>query len=82
MAVYVEAFRALAENDAMVIGVGRSGQGRPRMDDYANWLSARGLRAPVFSVDVRRLDDVLLLIDALLNQIETRRSLAHLPSGH
>ena len=73
---YVEAFSSLAERAAMVIGVGRSELGSRCVDDYAEWLSQRGLSVPVFTVDVRRREDVLLLLDALLNQIEARETLA------
>lgn len=76
LSLYVEAFAELAARDAMVLGIGRGEQGSLRIDDYARWLAQRGLMAPVFSVDVRRRDDVLLLLDALLNQIETRELLA------
>ncbi|NGY05667.1 GTP-binding protein [Solimonas terrae] len=72
----IDAFTELAAAHAMVVGVGRGGEGRLGIDDYGEWLAARGHVAPVFSVDVRRRDDVLLLIDALLNQIETRELLA------
>jgi signal recognition particle receptor subunit beta len=71
LALYVEAFASLAQRAAMVIGIGRSDEGGPALDAVADWLAARGLAVPVFTVDVRRRDDVLLLLDALLNQIET-----------
>ena len=70
LGVYVDAFRAFAERSAMVIGVGRSEQGGPTVDDYASWLAQRGLTLPVFTADVRQRDDVLLLLDALMSQIE------------
>ena len=76
LATYVDAFADLAARDALVIGVGRGDEGRLGVDDYAGWLAARGHAAPVFNVDVRRRDDVLLLIEALLSQIETRELLA------
>lgn len=74
--VYVDAFLPLAQRSAMVIGIGRSEHGLTRIDDYAAWLAKRGVTVPVFTVDVRERDDVLLLLDALLNQIETRELLA------
>lgn len=74
--VYVDAFLPLAQRAAMVIGIGRSTQGKTSIDDYANWLARRGVVVPVFTVDVRERDDVLLLLDALLNQIETRELLS------
>ena len=76
LALYVESFGALAKRAAMVVGVGRGERGQRRIDDYSGWLSARGLNVPVFSVDVRRRDDVLLLLDALLSQIEAHELLA------
>lgn len=78
LALYVEAFAPLAGRGAMVIGIGRGGQGPTSVDDYAAWLAGRGLAVPVFTVDVRRRDDVLLLLDALLNQIEAH-ALLHDP---
>lgn len=74
---YVEAFLRLAEQAAMVIGIGRSAEGRTGVDDYAARLALRGIVVPVFTVDVRERDDVLLLLDALLNQIEARELLAN-----
>jgi signal recognition particle receptor subunit beta len=78
LALYVESFRDLAASAAMVIGVGRCEEGRVPIDAYARWLAERGLNVPAFSVDVRQREDVLLLLDALLNQIETRELLAGL----
>jgi signal recognition particle receptor subunit beta len=68
--VYLEAFGELARTGSMVIGVGRLAAGSSRIGDYTDALRARGLRLPVFAVDVRRRDDVLLLLEALLQQIE------------
>jgi uncharacterized protein len=67
---YLDAFDELARSASLVIGVGRLAEGSARIHDYAAALGARGLRLPVFAVDVRRRDDVLLLLEALLNQIE------------
>lgn len=73
---YVEAFRPLAERSAMVVGLGRIVEGGVAVDECAARLARRGLAAPVFTVDVRQRDDVLLLLDALLNQIEARELFA------
>lgn len=70
LAPYLDAFAELAGTGSMVIGVGRLAAGRSRVADYAEALRARGLRLPVFAVDVRRREDVLLLLEALLQQIE------------
>lgn len=67
---YLGAFAELARGGAMVVGVGRLADGPARIADYAAALRARGLRLPVFAVDVRRREDVLLLLEALLQQIE------------
>lgn len=76
LAQYVNAFRALADTSAAVVGIGRLDEGHTPLDAYSDWLVANGLNLPVFSVDVRRRDDVLLLLDALLNQIESHALLA------
>jgi hypothetical protein len=52
-----------------VIGVGRlhsSGE----MESYYRTLETVGIVAPVFAVDVRKKDDVLLLIETLLCILE------------
>lgn len=72
LALYVGAFETHAANASMVIGVGRGS----RVDEYSQWLATRGYSIPLFTVDVRRRQDVLLLLDALLNQVETRELLA------
>jgi len=79
LALYVESFRAMAERGAMVIGIGRLGSGHTSVESYTAWLAGQGLSLPVFTVDVRRRDDVLLLLDALLYQIEAARLLADTP---
>jgi signal recognition particle receptor subunit beta len=72
---YLDAFDELARSASMVIGVGKLLEGPARIDDYASALRARGLCLPVFAVDVRRREDVLLLLEALLNQIEVYEGL-------
>jgi signal recognition particle receptor subunit beta len=71
MEIYLDAFEQLARSSSMVIGVGRCAEGSARIDDYNQVLQARGLCLPVFAIDVRKRDDVLLLLEALLQQIET-----------
>ncbi|WP_434779179.1 GTP-binding protein [Neisseria sp. Ec49-e6-T10] len=59
------------ENVAIVLGVTKgdiSSHYKPK--DYQNILAQAQIRAPVFSVDARERDSVLLLVDALLSQIE------------
>ena len=75
MRVYLKAFQTALQNGTLVIGVGRTDQpGAHPMEAYKNELE-RGSRAvPVFRVDVRRRDDVLLLIETLMCQLETSRT--------
>ena len=55
----------------MVIGVGRlSDDDFFTIDAITEALVERNINPPVLSVDVRRKDDVLLLVEALLCQIE------------
>lgn len=68
---YVDGFAQQLRTIPCVIGVGRLGSHpAPGLDDYAAWLGDRGLALPVLDVDVRRRDDVLLLLDTLLALIE------------
>ena len=69
---YAEAFRQFNSQQPFVIGVGRLPQDDPGLDDYARTLAARGIVAPVFGVDVRQREDVLLLIETLLCVLEAQ----------
>jgi uncharacterized protein len=68
---YTEVFRRIAPDQPFVVGVGRT-----RADDYAQIdacmrvLEALHFSAPIFSVDVRKREDVLLLIETLLATLE------------
>jgi uncharacterized protein len=67
---FVEAF-GNGKRAPIVVGVGRSGQpGALPFDAFAQRLESHGLTLPVFGVDVRRRDDVLLLVDTLLCLLE------------
>ena len=67
---YAEAFRRIDPNQPFVIGIGRVPPGDCRLDEYARALSSCGIVAPVFGVDVRQREDVLLLIETLLCVLE------------
>lgn len=72
MRTYLEAFAETARNSQVVIGIGRTDTHcQPSIDDYYAALLDAGVTAPIFSVDVRERVQVLLLLDALFNQIET-----------
>ena len=67
---FVDAFGS-GRQCPLVIGVGRLGEpGAPALETFCQRLENHGLRLPVFGVDVRRREDVLLLVDTLLCQIE------------
>ncbi|EKF74968.1 small GTP-binding protein [Alcanivorax hongdengensis A-11-3] len=55
----------------MVVGVGRLPEDdHSRLERLAMKLEQRGIALPIFDADVRKHDDVLLLVDALLCLIE------------
>ena len=68
---YLTAFRDVVAGSRAVVGVGRRDtHPAPDLDAYYDVAAELGLSAPIVSVDVRRRDDVLLLLDILFNQIE------------
>lgn len=72
---YMHAFRDTVQNSRAVVGIGRTEtHPTPSLDDYHTAIDALGLNAPILSVDVRRREDVLLLLDVLFNQIEATES--------
>jgi uncharacterized protein len=69
--VYLDGFAEALQNIPCVCGVGRTEQHcSPSLDDYSQHLEKRGLILPILPVDVRRREDVLLLVEALLAQLE------------
>lgn len=67
---FVEAFGS-GKRAPLVIGVGRCSEpGALALDAFAQRLENHGLNLPLFGVDVRRREDVLLLIDTLLCLLE------------
>lgn len=68
---YLDGFASVLASVPCTIGVGRlAAHPQPDLDHYAEALAGRDAMYPVLDVDVRRRDDVLLLIDTLLAQIE------------
>jgi uncharacterized protein len=68
---YLTAFRDVVAGSRAVIGVGRTETHPiPDLDAYYTAVAELGLHAPIVTVDVRRREDVLLLLDVLFNQIE------------
>lgn len=72
---YMHAFRDTVQKSRAVVGIGRTEtHPTPSLDDYYATIEALGLNAPILSVDVRRREDVLLLLDVLFTQIEAAES--------
>ncbi|MBE7368395.1 GTP-binding protein [Ramlibacter pallidus] len=68
---YVDGFAEQLRRLPCVVGVGRlSTHPSPGLDAYAEHLGRQGLAVPLLDVDVRRRDDVVLLLDTLLAQVE------------
>jgi signal recognition particle receptor subunit beta len=71
LAMYLDGFADELDTIPCAIGVGRmDSHPEPSLDAYIDALSARNRIIPVLPVDVRRREDVLLLVDTLLAQIE------------
>jgi len=72
MRTYLDPLADVIQTSRLVVGVGRTdSHSAPSIDDYYAALAVKGISAPVFSVDVRERAQVLLLLDALFNQIES-----------
>jgi hypothetical protein len=73
LAIYIDSFRDLIIQQGGVIGIGRTESAPlPAMDDYYQFLMEKDLVMPCFAVDVRRQNDVLVLIDALVSLLEAK----------
>ncbi|MGJ7501697.1 GTP-binding protein [Variovorax sp. ZT5P49] len=71
LSTYMQGFAEALRTLPCVIGVGRmDAHPVPTLDDYAERLAATGRVFPILDVDVRSRADVILLIDALLMQLE------------
>jgi uncharacterized protein len=72
-AAYLDAYRELLPTMNCVAGIGRTLECPvPTVDEFSDLMAQRGLVFPVLSVDVRQREDVLMLIDVVLAQAESR----------
>jgi signal recognition particle receptor subunit beta len=70
---YVEAFHRISPDQPFVIGVGRpAASDSGQFAEFMRILAEHGIVAPVFGVDVRNREDVLLLIETLLCILEAQ----------
>ena len=71
MEFYLDAFDEFARNNAVVIGVTRSGVlDQASIADFQRRLYERNQIFPVFEVDARNSDDIKLLVQALLASLQ------------
>lgn len=70
--IYLDNFENFINETGAVVGVTRYQDcARPSLDDYQTYLEHRGLNLPVLDADVRKKDDVLLLMDMLFSILES-----------
>ena len=68
---YLNMLQRLGPGQPFVVGVGRLPvDAGAELDRLASALAARGMAVPVFGVDVRQREDVLLLVETLLCILE------------
>lgn len=73
LAVYLKGFEGLIRDAACVVGVGRmQTHPEPSLGAYAEALHAAGVLCPLLPVDVREQQEVLMLMDLLLTQFESK----------
>lgn len=71
MDLYLTGFLQELQTIPCVVGVGRSERHPiPSLDDFSMMLAQRNLTLPVIPVDVRRAQDVIMLIEILMAQAE------------
>jgi signal recognition particle receptor subunit beta len=70
---YVSGFRALIDEGACVISIGRMAQHpTPGLEEYATHLAAQGVLCPIVEADVRDAAEVTQLVELLLLQLESK----------
>jgi signal recognition particle receptor subunit beta len=73
LSIYLANFSELIATAACVVGVGRTEHHpEPSLDTFAAHLESAGVLCPLVPVDVRDSAQVLMLIDLLLTQLESR----------
>ncbi|MFM6905715.1 MAG: GTP-binding protein [Acinetobacter tjernbergiae] len=71
---YVQAFKPFGNN--IVIAITHIDRKPERtLSMYRDWLTAQGMNYPLFFVDARQQDDVLLLVETLIATIEVHYGL-------
>lgn len=71
LARFLTSFKQCVPDDRLVVGVGRMESHQvPTLADYLDYLESVDQLIPVLPIDIRRREDVLLLLEALFRQIE------------
>lgn len=71
---YLKHFRTGIDQSAAVVGITCSDLAQTHtVDDYQRVIDQHALKMPIFTIDARRRDDVLLLVNALLSINEAKR---------
>ncbi|SFU80124.1 hypothetical protein SAMN05216350_105218 [Polaromonas sp. YR568] len=73
LAVYLKGFNSLIHETACVVGIGRMDtHPQPDLGAYSEALHCAGVLCPLVPVDVRDQSQVLMLMDLLLTQFESK----------
>jgi len=73
LGLYLDHFGDSLQQMNCAIGIGRMDQrAEPTLDEFGDALERRGLAFPTLAVDVRRRDDVLMLVETVIAQAESR----------
>ncbi len=73
LSTYLAHFEGLIRDAACVVGVGRlDTHPAPDLDAYARHLEHHGVVCPLLPVDVRERGQVVMLLDVLLTQLESK----------
>lgn len=69
--IYLDNFEEFIKQTGAVIGLTRTEiNATPTIEDYYEHLEKKGLTLPLFPVDLRKRDDVLVLLDGLMAMLE------------
>lgn len=71
MELYIQSFQSSCEH--IIIGVTHMDvKADISLNVYQDWLKARGLKYPIFDIDAREKEDILLLIEVMISHLETQ----------
>lgn len=75
---YIETFQNLTDHIAIgITHIDIATESSQSTQVYKDWLHAHEFFAPLFFIDARNKDDVLLLVEALITSIEINSNIVH-----